>query len=106
MRVSRAQDIDAPDTDPSEVIDWAVQMLQFDPALEADALVRADRLTRAQLFAFGGLLAAQHHDIPPVTAPLGPTVLGERAPIMDNFTTLAVGTFAAPAVLSCPHAMC
>eukprot|EP00041_Stephanoeca_diplocostata_P014659 m.273188 g.273188 ORF g.273188 m.273188 type:complete len:563 (-) comp19755_c0_seq5:1342-3030(-) len=82
------EDADAVDNDSSDVLDWAVRMTQFDPALEADALVRQHLLTRSELFGFGGLLAAQHSNIPPVTAPLGPAVLGERAPIIDNFNTL------------------
>lgn len=72
--------------DPEEAgaaVEWAVQMTQFDPALQADRLLDAKRLDLCELQEFGQTLAAQHHQIPSDEGPYDPV-----APVTANFLSL------------------
>ncbi len=63
-------------------VGWAVRMVQFDPALQADRLLDAGTLAVEELDAFGRALARQHADLPV------PDSYDPVAPILGNFATL------------------
>jgi aminoglycoside phosphotransferase family enzyme/predicted kinase len=66
-----------------EIVDYAVQMYQFDDALQADKLLQAGQLTLQEMREFGVRLGSQHLSLPELTADYRP---GEA--ILDNFDTL------------------
>jgi aminoglycoside phosphotransferase family enzyme/predicted kinase len=66
-----------------EIIDYAVQMLQFDSALQADLLLEQDQLSAAEMHEFGQKLAVQHAALPEL-----PIAYDPAKAIRDNFTTL------------------
>jgi aminoglycoside phosphotransferase family enzyme/predicted kinase len=65
------------------IIDYAVKMLQFDPAAQADRRLDAGLLGVEELRQFGRTLATQHALLAAIDAPVDPV-----APMLDNFTTL------------------
>ncbi len=76
--------IASPDSDDAaEIVDFAVQMLQFDQAAQADHRLQAGQLTRHELRQFGHTLAEQHAGLARIDAPID-----VATPIIDNFTAL------------------
>lgn len=69
--------------DAGPAVDWAVQMVQFDPSLQADVLLAAQQLTVDELRRFGADLAAQHRALDCYSGAYDPLT-----PVLDNFTSL------------------
>lgn len=84
----KAPRIGAPEDAASEqVIDWAVKMVQFDPALGLDALIAAGDPAVEALASYGGDLAQLHAELPIVQLAEGADYALQ--PMRDNFATLA-----------------
>jgi aminoglycoside phosphotransferase family enzyme/predicted kinase len=73
----------ASDAADATIVDYAVKMLQFDPAAQADRRLDAGLLDIGALRQFGRTLAAQHALLAAIATPADPVV-----PMLDNFTTL------------------
>lgn len=71
------------DADGATIVDYAVKMLQFDPAAQADRRLDAGLLDAVELQQFGRTLASQHA----LLAPIG-TAVDPVTPMLDNFATL------------------
>ncbi len=74
-----------------EIVDFAVQMLQFDQTAQADHRLQAGQLTRDELSKFGRTLAAQHAGLAAIEQPVDVIT-----PMTDNFATLRELASAAP----------
>ena len=72
-----------------EVVEWAVQMRQFDPGMQLDHLLGRGSLTPDMLAAFGRTLASQHAALPRLQGRL--EEIGQRIfdPVADNFREIA-----------------
>ncbi len=76
--------IASPDSNnDAEVVDFAVQMRQFEQAAQADNRLHAEQLTRDELSQFGHTLAVQHAGLARIEAPVDVVT-----PMLDNFATL------------------
>jgi aminoglycoside phosphotransferase family enzyme/predicted kinase len=74
--------------DPATVVEWAVQMRQFDPAAQLDRLLARDALDAQQLAAFGRALAALHAGLPRLQAPATELEARTFGPVHDNFSEI------------------
>lgn len=75
--------------DGGGVLEWAVQMRQFDPELALDRMLERGELTAGALRGFGGDLAARHAGLPVLDA--SPREVRRRivAPVEDSFEEIA-----------------
>ncbi len=72
-----------------EVVEWAVQMRQFDPAAQLDRLLEHGTVTTAMLAAFGTELARLHADLPQLQGADDQLETRTLRPVHDNFTEIA-----------------
>jgi len=72
----------------ASLVDWAVQMRQFDPAAQLDHLLDQGQVTPAMLMEFGGALAATHAALPRLTGTANDVSDRILAPVMDNFAEI------------------
>ncbi|MEM1434839.1 MAG: AAA family ATPase [Pseudomonadota bacterium] len=77
--------IGAPD-EGAAAVDWAVQMVQFDPTQQADVLLAGGHLRSDDLHRFGSELAVQHSSLVPFAGDYDPIT-----PVADNFASLLRG---------------
>jgi aminoglycoside phosphotransferase family enzyme/predicted kinase len=71
------------------LLEWAVQMRQFDPAAQLDRLLEHNAVSTDMLAAFGHELAARHAALPRLTgtaSEVGPRIV---EPVQDNFAEIA-----------------
>ena len=71
------------------LVEWAVQMRQFDPAAQLDRLLEHDGVTPTLLADFGGQLATLHAALPRLTTGVDEIEQRVCAPVQDNFTEIA-----------------
>jgi len=72
-----------------ELIDWAVQMHQFDPAAQLDRLLERNAVTTTMLADFGHELAARHASLPRLAGAADEAEQRYRGPVDDNFSEIA-----------------
>ena len=70
-------------------IEWAVRMRQFAPEQQLDRLLETGALTTDLLHDFGARLAAVHRSLPRRSGSAVEIAIRVRAPVEENFTTLA-----------------
>ena len=75
----------------NEIVDWAVQMRQFDPSAQADVLLANDQLNVEEVRQFGAHLAKQHE-----TLPISKEAYDPVEPITANFDSLKGSSAANP----------
>lgn len=75
--------------EPGEVIEWAVQMRQFDTRSQLDRMLARGELQQQMLRRFGAALAAKQRDLPVLAG--APEDVDERilGPMEDNFLEIA-----------------
>ncbi len=71
------------------LLEWAVQMRQFDPDAQLDRLLEHTGITTNMLAGFGGELAARHAALPRLTASASETKQRIFGPVQDNFNEIA-----------------
>jgi aminoglycoside phosphotransferase family enzyme/gluconate kinase len=72
-----------------ELVEWAVQMHQFDPAAQLDRLLEADSVTTGMLADFGRELAARHRVLPRLDGASDEAEQRYCGPVRDNFAEIA-----------------
>ena len=73
-----------------KLLEWAVQMHQFDPTQQLDRLLDSDAVTTNMLADFGRELATRHAELPRLKATASETEQRVFAPAQDNFQEIAV----------------
>jgi uncharacterized protein len=71
------------------LLEWAVKMRQFDPAMQLDRLLDNDAVTTGMLASFGRELAARHAELPRLKGTASEIERRVFAPVRDNFGEVA-----------------
>jgi hypothetical protein len=88
-RADRSVSVGGKPASGDTLLEWAVQMRQFDPAVQLDRLLDHDAVTTDMLASFGRELAERHAALPCLEGTANEVEQRVFAPAQDNFVEIA-----------------